>query len=361
MKSFYTERRISAVDAKFEANKIAFAPVVFQATKVMRDLGILDLIFDNQTEGISLEEIAKTTDITLYGTRVLLEMGLSADIVKLSEEENYKLTKTGYFLLKDEMTRINMDFVQDVCYEGLFHLEEAIKKTKPSGLKVFGKWKTVYEALAHLPEKVTKSWFAFDHFYSDGAFPEALPIVFKNKPKRLLDVGGNTGKFSMQCARYDEDVQLTILDLPGQWEKAKGNIEAQGLANRITGHPIDLLSANPIFPKGAGAIWMSQFLDCFSEEEIVHILTAASNGMNDDTELFIMETYWDRQQFDAATYCLHGISLYFTAIANGNSRMYHADTMKECCEKAGLQVVEEIDHVGQYHTIFRCKLTSSVK
>ncbi len=356
MESFYKERDLSAVDAKFEANKIAFAPVVFQATKVMRDLGILDLILQHQKNGISLEEIVKNISITEYGARVLLEMGLSADVVKLTQEDAYQLTKTGYFLLKDEMTRVNMDFVQDVCYEGLFHLEEAIKETKPAGLKVFGEWKTVYEALAHLPEKVKQSWFAFDHYYSDGAFPKALPIVFKNKPKHILDVGGNTGKFSMKCAQYDEDVKITILDLPGQWEKAKGNVEANGLEDRINGYPIDLLSEEPIFPKGADAIWMSQFLDCFSEEEIIHILTAASNGMSDNTELFIMETYWDRQKFDAATYCLHGTSLYFTAIANGNSRMYHADTMKECCEKAGLEVVEEIDHVGEYHTIFRCKL-----
>lgn len=356
MESFYTERKLSAVDAKFEANKIAFAPVVFQATKVMRDLGMLDLILKHRKNGISVEEIAKATNITVYGALVLLEMGLSAGVVKLTKEDNYQLTKTGFFLLKDEMTRVNMDFVQDVCYEGLFHLEEAIKETKPSGLKVFGEWKTVYEALKHLPEKVAKSWFAFDHYYSDRAFPKALPIVFKNKPKHLLDVGGNTGKFSMQCARYDEDIQVTILDLPGQWEKAKGNIEAEGLGDRINGHPIDLLSEDPIFPKGADAIWMSQFLDCFSEKEIVHILTAARKGMTENTDLFIMETYWDRQKFDAATYCLHGTSLYFTAIANGNSRMYHADTMKDCCDKAGLQIVEDIDHVGEYHTIFRCKL-----
>jgi len=358
MNSFYKERKLSAIDAQFEANKIAFAPVVFQATKTMRDLGILDLILDNKRNGIGIEEIAKKTNISVYGARVLLEMGLSADVVKLTRENKFQLTKTGYFLIKDEMTRVNMDFVQDVCYEGLFHLEDAIKETKPSGLKVFGEWKTVYEALAHLPEKVKKSWFAFDHFYSDGAFENALPIVFKNKPKHLLDVGGNTGKFSMLCAKYNKEVKITILDLPGQWEKAKVNIEKNGLENRISGYPIDLLSDQPLFPKEADAIWMSQFLDCFSEEEIVRILTAARKGMTKNTELFIMETYWNRQKYDAATYCLHGTSLYFTAIANGNSRMYHADTMKECCQKAGLAVVEDIDNIGEYHTIFRCKLSA---
>ena len=34
-----------------------------------------------------------------------------------------------------------------------------------------------------------------------------------------------------------------------------------------------------------------------------------------------METLWDRQRYETASYCLTQISLYFTAMANGNSKM----------------------------------------
>ena len=46
-----------------------------------------------------------------------------------------------------------MDFTNDVNYLGFFHLQNAIKQGKPEGLKVFGKWNTVYEALAEMPSK----------------------------------------------------------------------------------------------------------------------------------------------------------------------------------------------------------------
>ena len=39
--------KIRAVDAKFEANKIAFAPLAFQAIKSMINLGILQAIEDS--------------------------------------------------------------------------------------------------------------------------------------------------------------------------------------------------------------------------------------------------------------------------------------------------------------------------
>ena len=38
---FFTEDRIRAVDAKFEAQKIAFAPYIFQASIALRNLGLL--------------------------------------------------------------------------------------------------------------------------------------------------------------------------------------------------------------------------------------------------------------------------------------------------------------------------------
>ena len=41
------------------------------------------------------------------------------------------------------------------------------------------------------------------------------------------------------------------------------------------------MKSNP-FPKGYDAIWMSQFLDCFSEEEIVSILKRCYDALDDD-------------------------------------------------------------------------------
>ncbi len=98
---------------------------------------------------------------------------------------------------------------------------------------MFGDWNTIYEGLSQLPEPVQTSWFAFDHYYSDRAFPSALRAVFNRPIARLLDVGGNTGKWALQCVTHDPQVHVTILDLPGQLQKAKRNIDAAGMAERV--------------------------------------------------------------------------------------------------------------------------------
>lgn len=354
--NFYQKENLPAIKAKFEAQKIAFGPFIFQAALALRDLGILQAFENRGNKGATALEIAEELHLSEYGVKVLAEAGLGMGVFLWNEEQRtFTITKVGYFLLNDGLTRANMDFVQDVNYQGFFFLKDAIVNGKPEGLKTLGDWPTIYEGLSKLPSKIQKSWFDFDHFYSDAAFEEALPVVFKDKPARLMDVGGNTGKWTLQCLKYDKDVQVTIADLPGQLRMAEKNLTERGYADRVSFHGVNLLSPVDKLPKGNQVIWMSQFLDCFSQEEIVSILSRAAEVMAPEDSLFILETYWDRQKYEAAAFCLQQTSLYFTCLANGNSQMYHSQDMKNCVEKAGLQVVEDTDNIGISHTLYKCK------
>ena len=204
MFDYYFQDKISATDAKFEAQKIAFAPLSFHAAKALRDMGILEEICSARKKGITVSELSQKLGISLYGVGVLIEMGLGMGAIKLhkdSKEDDLRLTlgKIGFFLMSDEMTQVNMDFSEDICYLGAENLQESIRDGKPAGLKHLGNWKTVYQGLSQLTDQQKKSWFGFDHFYSDLAFPEALPIVFSNPCKRLFDIGGNTAKWAIAC------------------------------------------------------------------------------------------------------------------------------------------------------------------
>lgn len=352
--NFFTKDTKSAFEAITAAQFIAFAPIVFQATKSLRDLGILSMVEASSVNGVTLEEIYTKLKLSEYGARVLLEAGLGIGLV-IKNDDKYTITKTGLFILNDRMTNVNMDFTNDVCYEGMFSLTESIKQGKPTGLKVLGDWPTVYEGLAHLPKPIQDSWFNFDHFYSDGSFDQALKQLFKRQPKHILDIGGNTGKFTLKCMNYNPDVKITILDLPGQLAMAKENVAKTPYVERVNYFPINILDDAQRFPKGADAIWMSQFLDCFSEEEIVSILKRCYEAISDDGNIYIMETFWDRQKFEPGAFSLQMTSLYFTNIANGNSQMYDSSVFNKLIDRAGFQIVEQIDNVGISHTIQVCK------
>jgi ubiquinone/menaquinone biosynthesis C-methylase UbiE len=249
------------------------------------------------------------------------------------------------------MTAINMDFMHDVCFLGLHALEESLQQGKPAGLRVFGTWNTVYEGLAHLPEPIKQAWLRFDHFYSDAAFPSAHRIVFEKKPQSLLDIGCNTGKWAMRCLASSPDVRVALVDLPGQIEMAMANLRSKGFDGRAMPHPTDVLDPQAEFPAGFDAVWMSQFLVCFSEEQVKSILSRAARAAKPDGRVWVLDTFWDRQRFDAAAYCLINTSPYFTAMANGNSRMYKFEDILAIAQSAGLELRAVHDNLGIYHSL----------
>lgn len=355
--NFYSKDTKTALEAKDLAQWIAFGPVVFQVARTMRDTGMLGAVEASGNTGLTQAEIMDKTGLSRYGVRVLLESGLGIGLVVVNEDR-YTLTKTGYFILHDALTRVNMDFVQDVCYHGLYDLEASVRSGKAEGLKVFGNWPTIYEGLSQLPEHVQKSWFAFDHFFSDNAFPAVLRHVYKDGVRRLLDIGGNTGKWAIASTRYSPDIHVTIMDLPGQLNVAQRRIADEGLSSRVDFFASDLLDETQPFPTGFDAIWMSQFLDCFSEDEIVSILKRCHAALDDDGHVLILEAFWDLQRFETAAFCLQQTSIYFTALANGNSQMYHSGVFIDCVRAAGFDVVEQTDHIGLSHTLLKCKKIS---
>ena len=359
LKQRYTKDTVPASEAQRLAEFIVWGPIVFQASRLMVKFGILEIIQDSK-EGLTRAEVVDKTALSDYAVKCLLEASLSIGLIILDmQTDRYSISKTGWFLLNDEATRINLDFNHYVNYAGMFDLEKALLEGRPAGLKHIGDWPTLYEGLSEFPDDIQRSWLAFDHFYSDGSFPEALEIVFgKHKVSSLYDVGGNTGKWALKCVQHDKNVHVTVLDLPQQLKMMRESTCGKAGADRITGYGINLLDKNAAFPKSNNApdaIWMSQFLDCFSMEEITGILSRAKEVMDENTCLYIMETLWDRQKFEPAALCLTMTSLYFTDIANGNSKMYNTEDISECIENAGLGIESIHDQLGLGHSIIVCK------
>jgi ubiquinone/menaquinone biosynthesis C-methylase UbiE len=345
---------MSLIEARYEAQKIAFGPLIFQAARLLRDLGILQALRANPS-GLTLEEVVGKVDSSRYGVVVLLEAGLAAGMVR-QDGDRYLLTITGACILRDDLTRINMDFVHHGCFQALYHLEDSIRRGEPAGLqKIFGDFKTIYPALSTLPEPVRESWLRWDHYYSDAAFAQALPIVFERSPRKLLDVGGNTGKWAIRCAQHSPEVAVTILDLPGQIAAAEKNIAQLGLQSRISTQPIDLLDHTRPFPKGFDAIWMSQFLVCFSEVDVLKLLERAAAAMGPDSVFYILDTFWDRQEHEVAAFSLQAISLYFTCLANGNSRMYKHSDIATMAAAAGLRIEKTSGTLGICSSLITCR------
>ncbi len=346
---FSTDKK-PALDAISLAQFIAFAPYVFQASVQLRDKGILKFLEDARRTGAVPEDVATALSLRPYVARVLLEAGLGIGLVH-RKEDLFFLSKTGHFFLNDPMTRVNTDFMRDVCYNGAQDLEASLEQGKPCGLRHLGNWDTIYQGLSILPQPAHQSWFAFDHFYSDIAFPEALPLLFARNPKKILDIGSNTGKFVLACLDYSAEVEMGLVDLQVQLKVAEQNLTAAGYSGRFKTYERDLLDPASVLPEGYDIIWLSQCLDCFADAEIISILKKCHRTLPADGRIFINETFWDTQRFEASAFALQMTSLYFTTMANGNSQMYDSVVFKKLIAQAGFSVSQQHNNIGLGHTI----------
>ena len=146
-----------------------------------------------------------------------------------------------------------------------------------------------------------------------------------------------------------------MVDLPDQIAEAVAFVEQAELGDRIDAIEMDIRNGDSQLPVHQDVYWLSQFLSCFSEDEIVPILRRVAAVMNVSSRLYILETCWDRQEHEAATFSLINISLYFTCMANGNSKIYSSEALLDFVKEAGLVCDQVHDHLGYCHTLFECK------
>ena len=340
----------ATLDALMNLHRLAFGPMMFQAARLLWKRGILDALFEARGKGLSLAEITEKTDLTLYGVTVLCEAGFSAELLT-KIDNRYIIARSGILLLKDRRSQVNFDFTHDVCYQGMFFLEESLDQERAVGLECLGDFSTLYEGLSKFTVPQRESWLSFDHFYSDNAYKEGLEKIAHLAPKHLIDVGGNTGRFSkLFKSRFPESI-ATIADIPPQLKMGR-DAHAAAFPNEAlpwVEYPCDVLIEGAELPSGQDLVWMSQFLTCFSEEEVKKIFRMAERCLNPGGRVAVLDTIWDIQEQAAAGYALTATSLYFTTMANGKGRIYDYQSLVDLAAAANLKLESEIANIGLSH------------
>ena len=340
----------SAFNALTEAQKIAFAPFTFQVVAAMLEFGIFKSL---NKQPKTKEQISKDCNISRYTVDTLFDAAVCAGLIKGNPDGIFSNTKLAEAFLFDEMTRVNFNFMKDICYIGAHELTESFRTGKPLGLqKHYFNSPTIYSELTKMTPQMQKSWYEFDHHYSDDCFDEVLKIIFEKQPDTICDIGGNTGKFEKACLEYSSDCNIVMVDLPENIEETRKAFDTP----RCSFVAANILSDEKLnFGKIPDAFFMSQFLDCFSREQILFILNKVADASDNNTRIYILEPFIDNQIFEGAAYSLSHISLYFTCMANGCSKMYNEADMREIIDQSKLKINKAYYNIGKYdYTLLEC-------
>ena len=81
----FSPPRQTAFAARFEAQKIAFGPVVFQCVRYAWKRGMLQALADAGQEGLTVEALHEQGGFSVYAIKLVLETCLSAGVVVSAE------------------------------------------------------------------------------------------------------------------------------------------------------------------------------------------------------------------------------------------------------------------------------------
>lgn len=312
------------------------------------DLGVFDAI----ERGATLASLPRQLEIDPHGCRVLV-LGLKQ--LKLIEvDDTGKMTNSALarrcLLRGSAQSMVPFVHLNDkIQHRACLHFTQALREGRNAGLDEFpGDAPTLYGRMAVDP--------ALERLFHDGMgaytrlSPRMMAVKEFGEVTRLLDVGGGDGTNAIRlCERYPS-LKVTLIDLPSVIEKARENIRAQGLSDRVTCEAVDMFTDS--WPQGCDGVIFSHVLEIFSPEKIQFLYQKSRAYLRDAGQLFV----WSLMCDDDETGGLQSVksSLYFVTVASGQGMAYPARDHIKWLNDAGFEVTAEYDA----RTIDHCALVA---
>lgn len=150
--------------------------------------------------------------------------------------------------------------------------------------------------------------------------------------KRILDLGGGPGTYSMEFAKRGKDVYL--FDRPETLEIARTLIDKDGMGDRITLLEGDFLTDT--IGSGYDMVLMSQILHAYGKRDIKSLLKKTWKALNSSGILVIHEFYLDTTLTEPLTGAIFSINML---INTPQGRTYSVQELKGFLRQSGFKVI----------------------
>lgn len=230
------------------ANAFRQSQILFTA----HDYGVFGILEDER----SAEEVAQAIGCSVRGTAMLLD-GLTALELLEKCSGRYRNTKLASTCLVPGKSAYQGPILNHVrrSWDTWSQLSEAIRTG--TGVKK-GNHKPSSEELRDFILGMSNIAFL--------SAPDLLEHIDISPFRRMLDIGGGPGTYTITFLKANPHLRATILDLPPVIEIAREQIAAAGIEDRVTFVPGDCMSADP----GCG-------YDFVLVSNVIHILSAEQN------------------------------------------------------------------------------------
>ena len=267
------------------------------------DLGVFAAL-DRLGEATA-EAIAAACELDSRGARLLLDACAAIDLLA-KNGDRYTLTpESAAFLVPGRPGDLSgaIRYNRDV-YGAWGRLAELARSGRP-----------VEPPAAHLgddPER-TRTFVMAMHGRARAIGRAVVPLLDLAGCRRLLDIGGGPGAYSVLLAEAHPDIHCTVLDLPAVAAVANELIADAGLSDRVAALPGNYRETH--FPADQDAVIVFGALHQESPDSIRDILGRAFAALNPGGRIYIMDMMTDASHTKPKFSALFAVNMALTTEA----------------------------------------------
>ena len=188
-------------------------------------------------------------------------------------------------------------------------------------------------------EKMESDWFEpFIAAMHNRALDEAPALVHQidlTGVKKVLDVGGGSGAYSMAFASAKRDILSTVFDLPTVIPLTKRYLEEDGLAARVDTVIGDYNTDE--LPSGYDLVFLSAIIHSNSPEQNIALFKKIYNSLNSGGRIVISDFIMDDDRTNPAFGAFFALNMLVNTTSGDT---YTQSEIKRWIEQAGMTFVE---------------------
>ncbi len=312
-------------EARFSFNDINFLSRSFQQSRVFLtgfELGIFTVLGE---EAKSSDQVADEIKADPRATNRLLNALCVTGAVKKKNRMFYNSNAAKQYLVagKPEYQGGIMHSVN--LWDSWSNLTESVKTG--NSVKI--------NPVTERDDKWFKPFIAAMHNRAFNEAPSLVEQIDLSGVKKVLDVGGGSGAYSMAFVKAGSDICSTVFDLPNVVVMTEKYVRNEGLEGKIDTIPGNYNSDE--LPSGYDLVFLSAIIHINSPEQNIELIKKSSRALNSGGRIVISDFIMD----DDRIHPPFGAFFSLNMLVNTDSGdTYTESEVKGWLEQAGMTFVE---------------------
>ncbi len=235
-------------------------------------------IFSAIGNGATFEEVASKLALDARAAEMLLNALTSLELLE---------KKNGVFLNGSTASRFLAEGGRDDSRASLMHTANLWERWSTLTSCVRRGISVTYQEQAERPSQYTEAFIAAMHKNALFRAPTVIKALNLEKIKRVLDVGGGSGAYSMAFVRANSGIWADVFDLPNVVPIARRYISEAGLSDHIDTRTGDMRTDE--LGNGYDLALLSAICHMNSPEENKNLLAKCYRALNSDGQIVIQD------------------------------------------------------------------------